>query len=208
MNALKTAGLTLLFVIGFFLPSCDQIDCRCPPIDGAYFDIQGAELLNYRHPAQSSTSRLNPGEEVVLEEYLISLDFQVGYFGFQPYEPARPAFSLMPSALACSCVFNGISGSQESLDEFAILTRNDFDDEHLANDTINDLFWISSPYLFDDPIPLEEFRQNFGDPIQSEFFRLYLQKRPSRDSLFQVDIHFSLDNGESYTLSNEPVIIL
>jgi len=113
---------------------------------------------------------------------------------------------FITSALACSCNENGGYGAKtESITSLTLITLNDFDAEHPAGDTINDLF---STYfngtMYNNIVDFPT--QNAG-LIQQEDIELFLSKPPVDNPEFKVKVIFKLSTGEEYTVESKPVII-
>ena len=190
MKYLKITALTLFLSIGFVFPSCEDIDCNCPDILGNFFDIQGINTENCCGP------NANSGGLIDWEDYRLNLNFDVDYYGWEPEERTGfPNLSLMPSAYACSCAYDGYGGSEEKFEDLIIITKYDFDSLHLANDTISDIFNIS---MYSEPEDLQTFLANDTSFIMYEDFVLTLQQGPQMEGDFQLELIIKLDNGEEY----------
>ncbi len=193
----KAILLTTLLTIGFTFQNCMN-KCDCPRIDGLFFDIKGIALSNI--PSK---------EKVDFENYFgINLAYQVDFITSVDEKNQPWNFSLMNTALACDCVFNGISGSKnENLDNVTVITLNDFDSEHLANDTINDLMQVRvgefnlvdlNQYLEQDSMLIPKVNFELG---------LMLKKAPELNKKFEVKIIVDLSTTESYEATSQPITI-
>lgn len=196
----KTIILTIGLSIGFALSNC----CDCPPYL-EFFDIQGVEVLNLKKREGSGIEALSENEQVSFSNYSsLIIDFQVEYHSSN-CNHNKWNFSLMNSALACSCNFDGESGSkEEKLNSLTILTLNDFDPDHLANDTINDLFDVS---IFREVIDLEAFIQQDTSLIEEESISLFLKKAPELNNEFKVKVILELSTNEKYEAESLPILI-
>ena len=201
----KTILITLILAIGFSFPSCDPyeagMDCSCPRIDGEYFDIQDIEAANV-----ATIAPLNENDTINFDEYrFLQIDYLVEYHS--SVEPTNWSFSLLNSAYACSCIENGMYGSKtEKLENLTLITLNDFDDTHLANDTINDLFEIqhSFPQEISD---INEYLMQDTSLIQEQALRLFLKRPPSLNPNFQVKLVLELSTNEIYEATTTPIVI-
>ncbi|QHT71320.1 hypothetical protein GXP67_34025 [Rhodocytophaga rosea] len=181
----KAVFLTALFTIGFTLPGCF---CNCPKIRGQYYDVREMKVANIMTP----------------EGYRLLVDFDVSYYNFNKSQPEQLNFSLMNSAYACSCLKDGEEGSKEKLHELTVITKNDFDPQHLANDTINDLLDIQMyPATYD----LQSYLQQDTSGFLFRNYNLILKKKPQLNKEFKVEVNLKLDNGEVYQKTNEPIYI-
>ena len=194
----KIAFLTLLLTIGFTTQQCDN--CSCPPVDFPYFDIYDIEL---NHSAVYETGTTD-GDPVTFANY-IGLNIQYLYTVLANKKPKNNwNFSLMSSAYGCSCAYDGWHGSkEEKLEKVTIITLNDFDDDHLANDTINDLFVSGLEYL-----SIEEFLEKSDENIRDAYLDFKLQKAPVLNKNFKAKIIIELSTGEVYEAETEEIEIL
>jgi hypothetical protein len=191
----KAVLLTTLLTIGFTFQNCIT-ECDCPPIEGRFFDIKGIALSNMPSKAQ-----------VDFDNYFgINMAYQVDFIT-TIYEKNQPwNFSLMNTALACDCAFNGMRGSKnEKLDNVTVITLNDFDSEHLANDTINDLMLVRvgefnlvdlNQYLQQDSMLIPRVNLELG---------LMLKKAPELNKSFEVKIIVDLSTTETYEATSQPI---
>lgn len=198
--------LFLLLFVGFVFPGCDPVDCNCPDIIGAFFDIESLEVQNVRVNNDGSRDEIhNANIEVDWQQYILRGDFGVSFFGNNQPRP-NFGFSLMPTAYGCSCIENGHNGSIEKLAQFKVITRNDFNEDYLANDTINALINIS--IWRNDPMDLDEFIQSDTSDIHYQNFDLSLKYAPTLSTEFAADIYIQLMNGEEYLVTNNPIKLM
>lgn len=198
---LKRTVLTALLATGFTFQNCDL--CDCPPIEGDFFDIKGIGLTNYKKKGTCCTEKILANETVNFSDYYeMSLDYTVDYFGSTD-RPESTGFSLLNTALACSCDENGTLGSKdERLNTLTILTLNDFDPDHHANDTINDLFDVA---LYGKIQDLNEYLRQDTALIMSEHLALYLKKAPILNDTFKVKVVLALSTKETYETESVPI---
>ncbi|MEO1513925.1 MAG: hypothetical protein AAFV95_02895 [Bacteroidota bacterium] len=211
---LKMLALALLFLLSFGLQNCgsndDDLDCNCPDIDKPFFDVTGFEVNHYREENNCCRVEMTEGESVSFANYAtMNIEYQVDYIS-QCRARKNWHFSLMSSAYACSCVGEGYEGAKEErLTSIRVITLNDFDEDHKANDVINDLLTVpvvtpSEPTFLDDYVQyLEQNNLN----IETETMILELTKAPELDENFQVKVVIELSNGESYEMESVAVKI-
>lgn len=206
----KTILLTIALAIGFSFQNCDQSDdfgdCICPPIIGNYFDINGILVKNLRGNGGCCGRIIKENDEVKLSEYdALYLECIVDFYGNNCNKNKSRGFSLMNSALACSCQWDGELGSQEEkLNSLTILTLNDFDNEHLANDTINDLINIDNHNGY---INLNEYLLQDTSLMMYYEFEMRLTKAPVLNDTFQYKVIMELSTNEVYETESIPMII-
>ena len=205
MISYKTLVLTLMLTVGFSFQSCDFLGCSCEKLQSKYFNIGGISATNFRKRGTCCADKMGAGEAVALADHHLSVRYQVSYFSAKPSRPARSAFSLINQAVACDCLDDGYLGSKERLKSLTVVTLNDFDAQHLANDTINDLLRITT--LPDKSEDLTTYLRGDTALIGQQDYVLYLQKRPALRTDFAAKITVALQNGESYTTTTLPVTI-
>ena len=104
---------------------------------------------------------------------------------------------------ACTPLEPGDEGSKtEKLNSLNIITLNDFDVEHLANDTINDLFQTKIHHA--DMIDLEEYLAQDTSLIKHQYLELHLKKAPELDHEFKVKVIVDLSTDETYEVESIP----
>ncbi len=206
MKTIKTIGLTVFLIIGFTFQNCDPCD-DCADILGSYFDIEGLELNHYRIKEGCCAEQLFEGDEVIFSDYgSLTIDYLVNYHSYNCEKANFLDFSLVNSAYACSCAQNGYRGSkEESLNSLIILTLNDFDEEHLANDTINDLLNVS---LYTETVDLEEYVARDTSLIQYEQLNLELKQAPTLDDDLKLKVILSLSTGETYEAESASIVVI
>lgn len=205
---IKTAFLVLILAIGFSFGNCIFVDpCDCPPFLGDFFNIQGIDLSNYKKRGDCCADKMAENEQVAFGQYHgMVVDFEVEYHSSNDTPPIEDAFSLIPSAWACSCLDNGWQGSKNEVLEFlTVITLNDFDNEHLANDTINDLLSVNA---FGDITDLDTYiMENASSLIMFEDITLKLKRAPALDTKYRVKVSMGLSTGEVYEVVSRPIAI-
>ena len=200
MKKSKILFLTLFLTIGFTFSECNL--CSCPELDGTHFDLQGIDSFRHFKTEKGSSNVIQDGEIIDFENYRgLDLLFSFDYtFGQKTNFFTPLGFSLMNTAYGCSCNFNGIEGSLQHFKSIDIVTLNDFDSLHLANNTINEYFETGYE------LPLDSFVHS-----ESRFFEmnlpLLLTARPTLDSTFQVKITVELDDGAIYSSESDAIIL-
>lgn len=202
MNNIKTTLLTVLFTIGFILPSCKKdFSGLCGDVASfRYFDIKGLDVFAYQDDVD--------GFEIFDSVDTISFSENVGIFmQYQAdYHAAiLPAMGLMNSAVACS-VIGGYDGSKtEKLEDISIITLNDFDKDHLANSSIGDLLEVDLDGINEDTLPLMDYLANQTENIKKQALKIRLKKAPELNQEFLFKIEVELSTGERYEAENIPI---
>lgn len=201
LKSIRTKILVFALVVGLPLQMCSPEgnggDCNCGPVTGRYFDINGMELNNYKTVGTNSVSLMVEDEVVQYADYAgLAVEYSVDYISQS--RSKWPSFSLIPSAYACSCVFDGELGSKnEKLSNLTVITLNDFDEDHLANDTINDLIVVKGFYNQADQY-LEDYLVNDTINIQIPGIQLNIDKKPTLNENYKVKVIVELSTGEVY----------
>jgi hypothetical protein len=200
----KTILLTAILTIGFTFQNC-HYNCGCPDLLGYFFDIQGIDIIHYKKAENGNNERIQPNEKIEKHKYTsLTIDFLVNYHSLN-HKENNEGFSFMNSAQACSCTNNGEGGSEtEKIKDLTIITIKDFDEKHLANDTINDLFDIQ---IYNDTYDLIEYLEEDTALVYIQSLSLFLTKAPSLSEEFLVNVVLSLSTGETYIKKSEPILI-
>lgn len=205
---IKTKVLLIALVVGLPLQMCSpngSDDCNCGPITGEYFDIKGMELNNYKKTGEHSAAVMDENEAVFYSDYSgLNVEYSVDYISESHSQ--WPNFSLIPSAYACSCVYDGDRGSKnEKLSNITVITLNDFDESHRANDTINDLILATSFSLEDEY--LEDYLLNQTENIPFPEINLKVDRKPTLNENYKVKVVVELSTGEVYEKISESIKI-
>ncbi len=208
-KSIRVRVLVLGLVIGLPLQMCSpeaSDDCNCSPITGSYFDIKGMEMSNYRKIDENSVKRMLENEAVPYSEYEgLSVEYQVDYISHRSH--AQPSFSMINSAYACSCVYDGYAGSKnEKLTNISVITLNDFDENHKANDTINDLIIVKG-YYFQENEYLQDYLIKDTTNIKFQGIQLLVDRKPTLNENYKVKVVVELSTGEIYQDVSESIII-
>lgn len=200
LKSIRTKVLVFALVIGLPLQMCspeNNDDCNCGPITGRYFDIKGIELNNYKKTGENSMGLVEENEVVPYAIYAgLVVKYNVDYISHR--RPKRPSFSLISNAYACSCASNGENGSKnEKLSKITVITLNDFDEDHAANDTINDLILVKGVYSQEDEY-LSDYLVNDTLNIQFPGIQLKVDRKPTLNENYKVKVIVELSTGEVY----------
>lgn len=209
LKSIRTKVLVFALVVGLPLQMCSPEnggDCNCGPITGAYFDINGMNLNNYKKLGENSVVRMIENEAVPYAEYVgLIVEYEVDYISQN--RPKRPSFSLITSAYACTCVTDGDRGSKyEKLSNITVITLNDFDETHAANDTINDIVLVKSFYSQED-VYLNDYLVNDTLNIQFPGIQLKVDRKPTLNENYKVKVILELSTGEVYQKVSETIKI-
>lgn len=189
----RTFLLTVLLTIGFSFHNCsDPFDCGDFGDIPDFFDIRGFRL---DHLDRDNSRTIDSGL-VDYDEYgFLRMIFDVEYVAYQ--EQNHWDFSLMNSAYSCTPPEAGTEGAkEEALANLTVITLNDFDENHFANDTLNDL--ISIGYRHYESLDLTTFLAAQEGNVEREVLYLSLESRPTLNQDFQVRVRVDLSNGERY----------
>jgi len=195
----KTLILTILLATGFSIQSCSDDDFGCGSgVYKGFFDIQDLQVKHWDNNRNAIDA-----SNISFEDYgFINLHFIAEYI--VQVQNNRRNFSLMNAAYACTPVPNGLEGSkEEAITSLQIITINDFDEDHKAGESINDLLELDfteleiSTELEKNPIPLVEFLDTYTGNVPSEYFMLRLSKEPTLNPEFQVKVSVNLSTGEN-----------
>ena len=202
MNRVKFVVLTLILVIGFSIPGCNpELDCDCPPVAKyRVFDQIDLTLL-------ANNAELAAGDTVRWSDLTVGLDLDVFFTGQFETKPRRNGgFSLIPSALACSCLWNGYEGLENAVVDMDWVTLFDYDVDHPAEGDFKDLL------LYDDRLDyigdLNEF-VNLGDFEEGpERFPFTLAQAPQDTVPFQLFTSLIVEGGDTFTAESIEIVLV
>ncbi len=208
IKSIRTKILVIALVVGLPLQMCSPEnggDCNCGPVTGRFFDIKGMELHSYKKTGENSAALMTENEAVTYNDYSgLSVQYTVDYISESRSQ--WPNFSLIQSAYACSCIFDGDSGSKnEKLSNITVITLNDFDESHKANDTINDLI-LATAYSLEDQY-LQDYLLNHTENIPFPGINLKVDRKPTLNENYKVKIIVELSTGEVYQKVSESIKI-
>lgn len=208
MKSIKIALLSVIFMIGFILPSCkkDIDSCGGSSLESSrYFNIKGLNAFVYQNNDNGFEVISSKDTLPFLETTGIYLIYQAEYHSLNL--PAfNNSFSLLSTAMACTPIQPGYDGSKtERLENLTITTLNDFDEEHPANSSINDFFEVQTSVFQGEDIPLTEFLQNQTENIKTQELLLKLKQVPTATPTFHFKISIELSTGEKYETEGVPI---
>ncbi|GAA4372871.1 hypothetical protein GCM10023186_02810 [Hymenobacter koreensis] len=155
----------------------------------AYFDVEGANLFALNSPANQTSRSIVPNESVSRPNLLLAMSLPVRYYSSAPARGGNRAY-------ACSPLEPGQLGTDERVDSLTIRSRFDYDAQHPAGSSLNDL--VALDYLPSGLI-LEPNRiaEANGQPLKQLNFRL--RRAPTASGPQQFRVRLRLTNGEVYT---------
>jgi len=192
----KKTFLILFFLIGgLTLQQCKK-DCECcfAPVPG-FFDIQDLEIshLNLQRGGLENNT-------LAFEDYgFLNLNFLVEYIAH--HQEKKLNFSFINSAYGCTPPQPGSEGSkEEAIELLDIITINNYDENHLAGQSINDILELQDYHI--NPILLTDFLNEHDGNVPHEWLTLKLLAEPTMNKTFQVKVILNLSTGENFeTLS-------
>jgi hypothetical protein len=195
-----------LFSIGFSFQNCKEgyrDDCGCGPFLGNYFDINGLEIISYKKRGTCCADPILVNETVsFINLSFIALNFKVDYLAAHNRSNSTSFFSTLN---ACTCVQSGRLGAKnEKISNLSIITLNDFDATHLANDNINDLF---DYVTYNNKQDLNTFLATDTSFIKNTGLSISLKTAPQINKQLKFKAIIKLSNGEVYTAENKQFTI-
>jgi len=213
MKKFKLLALTLFLTIGFIIPSCDKDtggSPDIPPCDDVgplllYFDVHTISVSNFSNLDRRTEVPTN--DSISIDELITYIDYLVSYSA--SVQPKKEwSFSLFPTANACTYNPGDKGSKNEALVNLSIITLNDFDDDHLANTNINDLFdYWGGKFDYNDPIPLTQFLNEQTENLKEEDMVLKLTKAPEINQEFKIKVIMELSTEEVFEFETEPIFI-
>lgn len=198
MKIYKVLILTTLFAVGFSIPGCED-PCNCPPV-APFKKFDYVEVV-FRQNGQL----LEAGDTVSWSNLEIGLQFELAFHSeVLPIKPGRPGFSLIPSALACSCLWEGYEGLSEKVDALEWITQEPFDSTHLQSSLLTEYI------VHEDASDLTEAFNTFvNEDVYSDMgeFPVKLMQGPTDTIPFQLLAQITMDGGDLFT-GLSPIITL
>lgn len=185
--------LLTAILLGTFTFGCR----KCPP-SKSFFDIEGLQM-NYAFKGEGPGNEVfNPlADSMKFENLRLQIGYTVRFYSYQPTN----SFSFIPAVYALECVEDGSGGKKEKLTDIQLVTLSNYDANHVAGASINDIINING-------LTVAQFLKDqnsysldaFGDQID-------FQQKPDPTAKQAFKLFFKLDNGESYEVQTHPVTI-
>jgi hypothetical protein len=191
--------LTLFLFFGLTLTNCETEE-TCPPIEGAFFDIQGiGSLVHHYRLSESSSPPLENNATIPFDTYSgLIMRYSVDFLSLTTPPKSNTGLGQL---YALSCVQNGEAGSKnEKYENITLVTLNDFNDQYSSGDTINELIRIGYNQTINEFLALQDSNNIDQDAL---FFGLIEQ--PTADSKYQVQVTVELNTGEIYSSESNTV---
>lgn len=205
--------LVIFLFIGFNFQNCGDengIGCECNTVP--FFDINGFELIHQEKNSDNFIMQINANDSLSFSSYgFMELNFEVDYISYLRGKSNGfgLGFSTMSSAFGCSCLTSGFSGAKtEGLIDLTIITLNDYNENYLANDTINEIIEFYHDTDLGNPETVDEFISQNSNLIKREFNLFRPTLEPTLSDKFQLKVSISLSNDEKYELTSPEIILI
>ncbi|MFK8057656.1 MAG: hypothetical protein AB8F78_16135 [Saprospiraceae bacterium] len=195
---MRTLLLSILFTIGFSLPSTLLVSCgcECDPVL-AFFDVEG--IAQFNHTAQLPEGDFvtpDTDEVIDFESYVeTELFFDVFYIASCSPQPVNWQLGLITSASAwsCDCDDPGMSGAKsEALVALNITVLEDFNAIFKAGDNVTSLFEIDA-------------QQGTPELLERQGIIMTLNTKPDHEDPIQFRVDLILSSGEHYSATTAAV---
>ncbi|QNH61506.1 hypothetical protein [Hymenobacter sediminicola] len=176
--------ILLVALVSIGLPACE----KCGPFKKEYYDIVGVQALLLRQPAGAAGQVLTTGQSVSTADLQLRLRLDTRLYS------ARPASTGGFAAMACDPTGPEYT---EAIDSLTVTSRFDYDAQHPAGSSLNDLVQLENEY--GQLIPLREWlavpRVVGEGPDPAFRFR----QVPASSLVQQFRVRYHQTNGEAYT---------
>lgn len=201
---LKNKVLFLVLLACLSLQSCYDDGCDCGPQTEVFFDIQGFNLTNYK-VGKMGTKEMKENDITNYSDYLgLKLQYNTIVSDSENANSNKRVNRPFTEGPVCDCDFYDEKGSiNEKLDNLTVVTLNDFDHNHLANDTINDIVSVRSNHL--KKLLVDDYLKNDTILIKDDWLYLDLEKAPEIDKTYKVKVIVELSTGEKYEEISTPI---
>ncbi len=184
--------------MGMFLPNCSNgLDCDFGPAPD-FFDIEGMRTRFF-----DRDDNLIDTEELSFSDFgYLSVIFDVEYLVYE--QKTKRNFGFINQAYGCSPEEPGLQGSKfEAFENITITTLNDFDEEHLADSSMNDLLRVM--YLYSSELTtIDEFLDDDTN-VQRPGLLFQLSKAPELNPELRLRINIELSTDEQYKVLTDPL---
>ncbi|WBA41928.1 hypothetical protein [Hymenobacter canadensis] len=187
---MKKLLLCALVIVG--LPACDT----CGPFERQYFDVIGLSAVALRQAAGTTAQVLTAGQASPVAELKLLLNPDTRLYS------AAPARTGGFAAVACDPADPTYT---EMIDSIRVTSRYDFDAQHPAGTSLNDLLLLDNGYgrimtlnellLMPQSVPVLTRRN------------LQFSQTPTSSVTQQFRVRYHQTNGEVYTAETVPVTI-
>ncbi len=162
-----------------------------------YFDIKGIGVNHVKINEHGSVQTVIKADSISFSDYKhLNISYDTDYLSQKSPSFHWKNLGFISSAMACDPFEQGYMGSKnERLENLTLITLNDFDEDHLENDTINDLFSIN---YFSQDISIAEYLAKDTTLIENTFLNLMLKKAPEMDNNLKIKVVVDLSTGEQY----------
>jgi hypothetical protein len=176
--------LSLLFLLS--LPACDLLSGtdKCGGDSLPYYDVQGVRFW-----AMQPGQQVQSGSTASVATLSLRLDLDVRYYSAAP----APAGRFLAAAMACDPAPPGFRGTTERIDSLVIRSRYDYDAQHPAGSSLNDIL------LVDNSTHSLAHHLQGGQKEPSQQLWLRLSAAPTRSATQEFVVRYRLTNGEVYT---------
>jgi len=210
---IKTIMLTILLTVGISFQSCERVDTGFGCGDSSsntatnYFDIKGFYVSNYKKDGPCCTDAIAQGDSISFQDFsYINVRYLMDYIALNN-DKHTSGFSFMSSLNACSPVPPGMNGSKtERLKSLYVVTLNDFDSSHFANDTINDL--LVNLTNNNEKQDLNEYLAQDTGLIKLQELSIGLKVSPFLNNELKYKVIINLFTGEKYQANSIPFRII
>jgi len=213
--------LMFLLFLAFGLESCRRNFKNCPETFYSLKEIYFSSLVN-KNGAQYKDyynyDYMGIDSVAATDTLGMKMAFAANFYS-QLSPKWQPNFSLFPTAHAelIFCTNEGSKGRKEKITHIEISSDNDFDAEHLAGQSLNDLCFMmdeesgnfSVPFThFIEALKAENPKTAWFTSQSSQSFLILLKKKPvlSRNHIFTVWVRYS-DNREYRTQSYQVLFL-
>jgi len=169
---------------------------NCEPVL-PYYRIEKIDALLMRFSETGvSWDPVAEGESVLFENFFV-------WYDFNPVFISRAENTFGNELMATDCSDPGHKGSKVGVDKIYVKMMNDYNQEYMAGDTINEIIRVNGGYPWgrDHFVELEEYLSENDLTINGPpYLNLILSSPPLESNKeHQFELIYILDNGEVFT---------
>ena len=209
MFSTRTCLLIIVLFIGLDFQNCSSdLDCSSEEVK-PFFDIKGLSSIHLGIHKSSALQAVEEKDEIDFELYsYLIVNFDVDFITAVENSSIwnKLEFSTRPKVYGCSIPTGGYKGSKtEGIADLQFITLNDFNEEVMVGDTINDFLEVSSFHDFSNPEKVSNFVDRNKDNIELTFFLVKNIVKPTLSNKLKYKIIIELTNGERYEHETEEI---
>lgn len=202
------------FALGLIFNACH----RYPKCDETFYRLKEARFVSFLGKNGAKMSELSANDSLAASDTLgINIGFYADYYA-QNAPKWNFDFSFFPTANAkiAPCI-QGQKGANEQVTKITLTSSEDFDAQHLKNQSLNDLFWVRNSIDGNFTIPFEDYlaqiyAESKNVPLYNSNFMqnmsVLLKAKPISGTKKVFTVSVELSNGTKLSANSTEILFL